>query len=62
VAAELIAAQRGLGAAIQNAASFFRMDMVYAGIILIGLCALVMDRFLSMLMRYVVRWQERVER
>jgi NitT/TauT family transport system permease protein len=62
VAAELIAARRGLGAMIQNAANFFRLQDVYAGIILIGLSALLMDRLLRVLMNRLVRWQERVTR
>jgi len=60
VAAELIAAQRGLGASIQDAANFFKIDMVYGGVVLIGLCALVMDRLLAVVMKRAVRWQERV--
>lgn len=60
VAAELIAARRGLGATIQNAGNFFDMPRVYAGIVLIGLCALVMDRILALVMKRAVRWQERV--
>lgn len=60
VAAELIAAQRGLGAAIQDAANFFNIDMVYGGVVLIGACALVMDRLLAVVMKRAVRWQERV--
>jgi NitT/TauT family transport system permease protein len=62
VAAELIAAQRGLGALIQHAGNFFRLDDIYAGILLIGLCALLMDRLLVVLMNRLVRWQERVVR
>ena len=37
VASELIAAQQGLGALIQNASSFFQLDIIYVGIICIGL-------------------------
>ena len=62
VAAELVAAQRGLGAMMQDAQNFFRMDDVYAGIILIGLSALVMDRLVQLAMARTVRWQERVAR
>jgi NitT/TauT family transport system permease protein len=62
VAAELVAAQRGLGAMMQDAQNFFRQDEVYAGIILIGLSALVMDRIVQLLMARTVRWQERVPR
>ena len=43
VASELIAAQQGLGALIQNASSFFQLDIIYVGIICIGLIALAMD-------------------
>jgi len=62
VAAELVAAQRGLGAMMQDAQNFFRQDEVYAGIILIGLSALVMDRLVQFAMARTVRWQERVAR
>jgi NitT/TauT family transport system permease protein len=62
VAAELVAAQRGLGAMMQEAQGFFRMDEVFAGIILIGISALVMDRLVQLLMSRTVRWQERVVR
>lgn len=60
VAAELIAAQRGLGASIQDAANFFQIEMVYGGVVLIGLSALLMDRLLAVVMKRAVRWQERV--
>ncbi len=62
VAAELVAAQRGLGAMMQDAANFFRQTDVYVGIILIGLSALAMDRVVQLLMARTVRWQERVAR
>ncbi len=60
VASELIAAQRGLGAVIQNAANYFQLDIIYAGIISIGLIALVMDRCLRALAARLVQWQERI--
>jgi NitT/TauT family transport system permease protein len=62
VAAELVAANRGLGAMMQDAQNFFRMNDVYAGIILIGISALVMDRLVQLLMARTVSWQERVAR
>ena len=62
VAAELVAAQRGLGAMMQKAQNFFRQDDVFAGIILIGISALVMDKLVQLLMARTVRWQERVVR
>ena len=62
VAAELVAAQRGLGAMMEDAAQFFRQDDVFVGIILIGVCALVMDGIVQLLRARTVRWQERVVR
>ena len=62
VAAELIAAQKGLGAVIQDAGNFFNIPVVYAGIILIGIAALVMDRLVRVLTVRLVSWQERAER
>ena len=60
VASELIAAQQGLGALIQNASSFFQLDIIYVGIICIGVIALVMDLLLRALARRLVAWQERI--
>lgn len=60
VASELIAAQQGLGALIQNASSFFQLDIIYVGIICIGLIALLMDLALRVATRKLVAWQERI--
>ena len=60
VASELIAAQQGLGALIQNASSFFQLDIVYVGIISIGLIALAMDVALRAATRRLVAWQDRI--
>ena len=60
VASELIAAQQGLGALIQNAGSFFQLDIIYVGIICIGFIALFMDLGLRALARRFVSWQERI--
>jgi len=60
VAAELIAAQQGLGALIQNASAYFLLDIIYVGIICIGLIALAMDLLLRRLSAHLVAWQERI--
>lgn len=60
VASELIAAQQGLGALIQNASSFFQLDIIYVGIICIGFIALTMDLLLRVLSRRLVAWQDRI--
>jgi NitT/TauT family transport system permease protein len=60
VASELIAAQQGLGALIQNASSFFQLDIIYVGIICIGIIALAMDILLRAASHRLVAWQERI--
>ncbi len=61
VASELVAAQQGLGAMIQNASSFFDLGTIYLGIICIGALALAMDLILRKLSRRLVSWQDKVE-
>jgi NitT/TauT family transport system permease protein len=62
VAAELVAAQDGLGASIQNASNFLDVPRMYAGIILIGIAALAMDLIIRIIAARVLRWQDRGER
>jgi outer membrane protein TolC len=58
---ELVAAQQGLGALIQSAGSFFQIDVIYVGIVCIGVVAMTMDMALRAVTRRMIRWQERVE-
>lgn len=60
VASELIAARRGLGSLIQEAAAFFQLDIIYVGIICIGFIALAMDLALRKVAKKLVAWQERI--
>jgi NitT/TauT family transport system permease protein len=57
VAAEMVAAQAGLGYMILDASNFFRIPYVYLGILLIGLIGLVIDTLLAALQRRVVHWE-----
>lgn len=61
VAAELVAAQEGLGAAIQSASNFLKVPTIYAGIILIGLAALTMDLVVRLVASRALAWQDRGE-
>lgn len=62
VAAELLAAERGLGAVIQNAGNYFLIPDIYVGLACIAGIALLMDAAIRKVMSIVVRWQERVVR
>lgn len=57
VAAEIIAASSGLGFILINAANFLLTDIVLAGIIIIGIIAVVLDRVALLLQRKLVPWQ-----
>lgn len=59
VAAELVAAQEGLGAMIQNASAFFDLRAIYLGIICIGAIALLMDIAIRKLSNRLISWQDK---
>lgn len=59
VAAELIAAQEGLGFRMQNAQLYYDLPTIFVGLITIGLLGLVMDRLLQLAERRLTSWQER---
>ncbi|MCY1292535.1 putative aliphatic sulfonates transport permease protein SsuC [compost metagenome] len=56
VAAELIAAQRGLGFMVQSAAQFLVTDVVILGILVIALIAFALELGLRALQRKLVPW------
>lgn len=58
VAAELIAAQQGLGYLLQEGSQFFQTDLVMVVIVFIGALATVMDQILKRIQRRVTRWAE----
>ncbi len=57
VAAEITGAEVGLGAMIFAAKNFFRMDVVVAGIIIIGVLGVAMDFFMRFLERKLIPWR-----
>ncbi|WP_430393210.1 ABC transporter permease [Actinacidiphila reveromycinica] len=59
VAAELIAAQQGLGFRMQHAETYYDLDTIFVGLITIGVLGLVMDRLLLLAERRLTGWQER---
>ncbi|MER6463806.1 ABC transporter permease [Streptomyces sp. NPDC001288] len=59
VAAELIAAQQGLGYRMQNAQLYYDLPTIFVGLISIGILGLLMDRVLLFTERKLTGWQER---
>lgn len=57
IAAELIAANKGLGWFIYDARNFARPDDMIAGMICIGVLGAMSDRLMLYTQRYLLRWQ-----
>ncbi|MEW6263212.1 MAG: ABC transporter permease [Thermodesulfobacteriota bacterium] len=60
VAAELIAAQKGIGAMMVEAQNFFQMPPLVLGIVLIGAISLIMDGLVRLVERKMTAWQEKL--
>ena len=60
VAAELIAATRGLGFMVQSAANFLVTDVVVLGILVIGAVAVGLELLIRALQRRLTPWQGKV--
>jgi NitT/TauT family transport system permease protein len=58
VVAELIAANTGLGYTIMKAQRFLNTDVIFVGIIVIGLLGLMIDRCFALLNRKLFPWAE----
>ena len=60
VAAEMVAANVGLGQMVLNASNFLRTDIVIMGIIVIGVVAYLFDMLMRWVERRVVPWKGRM--
>ncbi|MDF2720446.1 MAG: binding-protein-dependent transport system inner rane component [Paenibacillus sp.] len=55
VSGEMVGAQSGLGYLIVDARNLLRLDLVFAGIIFIGVCGLLLDRIIGVFERWIGR-------
>ncbi|MCV3210958.1 ABC transporter permease [Mesorhizobium sp. YC-39] len=60
VAAELIAAQSGLGYRMQQAQLYYDLPTIFVSLFAIGILGLTMDRMLQAVERRLTIWQERI--
>lgn len=61
VAAEMVAASSGIGWMVLDASKFLRSDIIFTGIILMGITALVLDWCVRTLEQKFVPWRGRTE-
>lgn len=62
VSSELISAREGLGQQIALYSSQFRMEAVYAIVIFLALLASALNQIMSLIERYILRWQAPADR
>jgi taurine transport system permease protein len=60
VAAEMVAATKGLGQMVLNASNFLRTDIVIMGIVVIGAVAYLFDLLMRYVERLAVPWKGRI--
>ncbi|WP_236016173.1 ABC transporter permease [Brucella endophytica] len=60
VAAELIAAQSGLGFRMQQAQLYYDLPTIFVSLIAIGVLGLIMDRIVMSLDSWMTAWQEKL--
>lgn len=61
IAAEMIAASSGIGYMILDAEEMAKTDVVYAGILTIGIMGLLMDKFFLMVLAKLCPWVENLK-
>ncbi|MDR2527813.1 MAG: ABC transporter permease subunit [Synergistaceae bacterium] len=61
VAAEMVAAMSGIGWMVLDASKFLRSDIVFVGIIIMGLTGILLDQVLRAVEARVVPWKSRGE-
>lgn len=60
VVAEMVAANAGLGYMVLKSQRFLATDMIFAGLLVIGLVGLLTDRLFLLISRLAVPWHERL--
>lgn len=59
VAAEMVAAVSGIGWMVLDASKYLRNDIVYVGVIIMGIIAIILDSFVRFLIRKASPWLEK---
>lgn len=57
VAAEMVAAQSGLGWMVLDASKYLRSDIIFVGIIIMGITGIFLDQIIRLVERKVVPWK-----
>jgi taurine transport system permease protein len=61
VAAEMVAAVSGIGWMVLDASKFLRSDIIFVGIIVMGLTGILLDRILRAIEKKIVPWKGKTD-
>lgn len=59
VAAEMVAATAGIGWMVLDASNYLRSDVVFMGVIIMGITGILLDRIIQLIEKKVVHWAGR---
>lgn len=59
VAAEMVAATAGIGWMVLDASNYLRSDVVFMGVIIMGITGILLDRIIQLIEKKVVHWSGR---
>ena len=57
VAAEMVAAVSGIGWLVLDASNYLRSDIMFFGIILMGITGIILDQIIRLLERKIIHWK-----
>lgn len=57
VAAEMVAATAGIGWMVLDASNYLRSDVVFMGVIIMGITGILLDRIIQLIEKKVVHWK-----
>lgn len=57
VAAEIVAAVSGIGWMVWDGSKFLRSDIIFLGIIIMGITGIMLDIIIRMIAKYLLRWK-----
>lgn len=59
VAAEMVAATAGIGWMVLDASNYLRSDIVFMGVIIMGITGILLDKFIQIIEKQIIHWKGR---
>lgn len=59
VAAEMVAATAGIGWMVLDASNYLRSDVVFMGVIIMGITGIILDKLIQLIEKQIIHWKGR---